>query len=105
MYSKTLLGMAITSEAVKNGKLSFGYCTRNKNKLVEAKGINRFSFTDLSFENFSFDTGFTNSYSVRCNERNFNYIGFRFLSDSDTDCVLNAFSFMYKVNRLNKGVM
>ena len=105
MYSKTLLRMAITAESVQNGKMSFGYTTRNSNNLIDVKGINKFSFDNFSFQNFTFDTGFTKSYSVKCNERKFNYIVFRFLSDSDTDCAIDAFSFIYKVNRLNKGVM
>lgn len=102
--SKTLLKMTISTEPEVNGKLSFGYETRNVNKLINAKGINVFSFENFSFENFSFDTGFANSYSVKANERNFNFIMFRFVSDNDSNCVVNTFTIIYKVNKANKGV-
>ena len=102
--SKTLLKMTISTEPEVNGKLSFGYETRNVNKLINAKGINVFSFDNFSFENFSFDTGFANSYSVRSNERNFNFIIFRFVSDNDSNCIVNTFTIIYKINKANKGV-
>lgn len=102
--SKTLLKMVISTEPEVNGKLSFGYETRNVNKLIGAKGINVFSFDNFSFENFSFDTGFANSYSVKCNERNFNFIIFRFVSDNDSNCVVNTFTIIYKINKSNIGV-
>ena len=102
--SKTLLKMTISTEAEVNGKLSFGYETRNADKFINAKGINVFSFDNFSFENFSFDTGFANSYSVKVNERNFNFIIFRFISDSDSDCAVNNFTIIYKINKSNKGV-
>ena len=102
--SKTLLKMVISTEPEINGKLSFGYETRSVNKLINAKGINVFSFDNFSFENFSFDTGFANSYSVNCNERNFNFIIFRFVSDNDSNCIVNTFTIIYKINKANKGV-
>ena len=102
--SKTLLKMTISTEPEVNGKLSFGYETMNVNKLINAKGINVFSFDNFSFENFSFDTGFANSYSVRSNERNFNFIIFRFVSDNDSNCIVNTFTIIYKINKANKGV-
>lgn len=102
--SKTLLKMVISTEPEVNGKLSFGYETRNVNKLINAKGINVFSFDNFSFENFSFDTGFANSYSVKCNERNFNFIIFRFISDNDSNCIVNTFTIVYKINKANIGV-
>lgn len=102
--SKTLLKMTISTNPEINGKLSFGYETRSVNKLINAKGINVFSFDNFSFENFSFETGFANSYSVKCKERNFNFIIFRFVSDNDSDCIVNTFTVLYKINKSNKGV-
>lgn len=102
--SKTLLKMVIATEPEVNGKLSFGYETRTVNRLLNAKGINVFSFDSFSFENFSFDTGFANSYSVKCNERNFNFIIFRFVSDNDCNCIVKTFTVVYKVNKSNIGV-
>ena len=102
--SKTLLKMTISTEAEINGKLSFGYETRSANKIMAAKGINVFSFDNFSFEDFSFDTGFASSYSVKVKERNFNFIIFRFVSDSDSACAINNFTIVYKINKQNKGV-
>lgn len=102
--SKTLLKMTVSTEPEVNGKLSFGYETRNVSKLINAKGINKFSFDNFSFENFSFETGVANSYSVKCNERNFNFIIFRFVSDNDKNCAVNTFTVSYKINKLNRGV-
>ena len=63
-----------------------------------------FALDNLSFENFSFDCGYASSYSVRVNERNFNFIIIRFISDSDTDCAVNDITLIYKINRSNIGV-
>lgn len=102
--SKTLLKLTISTEPEVNGQLSFGYETKSVNKLLNAKGINVFSFENLSFENFSFDTGFASSYSVKVKERNFNFIIFRFVSDNEFDCAINTFTILYKINKSNKGV-
>lgn len=102
--SKTLLKLTVSTEPEINGKLSFGYETKSMNRLINAKGINVFSLDDLSFENFSFDTGFANSYSVKCNERNFNFMIFRFISDNDSNCIVNTLTVLYKINKANKGV-
>ena len=102
--SKTLLKMTISTEAQVNGKLSFGYETRVARKMLDAKGINVFSFENLSFENFSFNTAFASSYSVKVNERKFNFIIFRFVSDNDSGCAVNNFTAVYKINSKNKGV-
>lgn len=103
--SKSLLKLTLLTEPGINGKLKFGYETRNVNKLIAARGITPFSFDNLSFENFSFETGFANSYSVKCNQRNFNFIMFRFFSDSDSDCCVNSLTAIYKINKSNIGVM
>ena len=103
--SKSLLKLTLLTEPGINGKLKFGYETRNVNKLIAARGITPFSFDNLSFENFSFETGFANSYSVKCNQRNFNFIMFRFFSDSDSDCCVNSLTAIYKINKSNRGVM
>lgn len=102
--SKTLLKMTISTEPETDGKITFGYETRNVKKLLNTKGINTFSFEKFSFESFSFETGFSNSYSVKCNERNFNFIIFRFLSDSNKNCAVNSFTALYKINKPNQGV-
>lgn len=97
--------MTLSTVPETNGKVSFGYSTRNVDKIINAKGINVFSFDDFSFENFSLNPTFANSYSVKCNERNFNYIVFRFYSDNNSDCRVNALTIIYKINKSNRGVM
>lgn len=101
--SKTLLGLTAVSEPIQGGKLSFGYETRNANKIREMKGINTFSLDNLDFNNFSLDTGFATSYSVKVFEK-FNFIQFRFVSDNDKDCALNSLTALYKINKSNRGV-
>jgi hypothetical protein len=102
--SKTLLKLTISTEPQVNGKMSFGYETKNVNQLISAKGVNVFSFEDLDFENFTFDTAFAHSYSIKRNVRNFNFIIFRFVSDNEYNCAVNSFTIIYKINKANKGV-
>lgn len=102
--AKTLYKITVSTEPEVNGKLSFGYETKNVSKLRNAKGINTFSFDDLSFDNFSFETGFASSYTVRVKERNFNYIMFRFESNNAHNCAVNNFTVTYAYSRSNRGV-
>lgn len=101
--SKILLGITIATEPTVNGQIEFGFDTKNASKLLQAKGVNVFSFSNLSFENFSFDTGFASSYTKKLKQR-FNFIIFRFKSDNEYDCAVNSFSVNYKINNANKGV-
>ena len=103
-YAKTLLGMTVATEPGVSGQLSFGYETHAVSRQMDVRGRGEFSFEDFSFEDFTFDTAFAASYTVRCNERNFNFIMFRFVSDSDGDCAVNNFTITYKINKNNKGV-
>lgn len=108
MHVKTLLRMTIAAEPVPHGKVVFGYETRTASRMmarmVDAQSVGGFSLEDFSFEDFSFNTDFAGSYTVRCNERNFNYIMFHIKSDSATDCAVSGLSVLYKINRSNKGV-
>lgn len=101
--TKILLGITIATEPTVNGQIQFGYDTKNASKLLQAKGVNVFSFNNLSFENFSFDTGFASSYTKKIKQR-FNFIIFKFKSDNEYDCAVNSFSVNYKINNGNKGV-
>ena len=102
--AKTLLGITICTEPETNGRISFGYETRTVSRALSAKGLNVFDMQNLSFQSFSFETGFASSYTVRRCERNFNFIIFRFSSDTDTDCAVNDITVTYKINRKNIGV-
>ena len=105
--SKTLLKMTISCEPEMNGNISFGYETKAVSRIIGARGFKDmrvFSFDDLSFENFTFDSGYASSYSVKVNVRNFNFIVFRVISDGDTDCAVNDITLIYKINKSNIGV-
>lgn len=102
--SKTLEKLTISCLPQKRGRLTFGYETRKSDCELRAKGTGAFSFDDLDFSNFSFETGFANSYSVKVKERNFNFIMFRFVSDSDSNCCIHDFTVTYKINKRNMEV-
>lgn len=102
--SKTLLKMTISTDPSTNGSLEFGYETKNVDKLHQARGMKTFSFDNLDFNNFSFESAFANSYTKKVLVRNFNYIMFKFKSDNDTNCIINNLTVVYKINKSNKGV-
>lgn len=104
MYSKTLLGITITTEPLVKGAISIGYQTRNIEKDFITHGSRGFDFNDIDFEDFSFESSFTNSNTLRVKERNFNFIILRYISDTQTACAVNGITIRYKINRLNKGV-
>ena len=104
MYSKTLLGITITTEPLIKGAISVGYQTRNIEKDFITYGTKRFDFNDIDFEDFSFESSFTSSNTLRVKERNFNFILLRYISDNQQACAVNGMTIRYKINRLNKGV-
>ena len=104
MYSKTLLGMSITTEPLVKGAVTIGYQTRNIEKDFITYGTKGFDFNDIDFEDFSFESSFTNSNTIRVKERNFNFIIIRYVSDTQSACAVNGITIRYKINRLNKGV-
>lgn len=104
MYSKTLLGLTITTEPLVKGEISIGYQTRNIEKDFITQGTRGFDFNDIDFEDFSFESSFTNSNTIKVKERNFNFILFRYVSDTQTACAVNGITVRYKINGLNKGV-
>lgn len=102
--SKTLLQLTIATEPTTNGKVTFGFETKDVIKKMQAQGLAIFDFNDINFENFTFETEFASSYTKKIKYRNFNYIIFRFESDNESNCVVNTFSVLYKINKMNKGV-
>ncbi|MBQ7308319.1 MAG: hypothetical protein IJW82_07330 [Clostridia bacterium] len=101
--NKTLLKISLTTEPITNGKLTFGYRTKDYTSEIEGKGMSSFSFDNIDFTNFSFLTTFANSYTIDIKE-DFNYIQFYFRSDTNSDCVIYDVSLLYKENRFNRGV-
>lgn len=106
IYSKTLYGMTIATEPRTNGQLQFGYKTwKGEPTLKQVRGVGLFSFDDLDFNNFSFNTeAFPTSYTIKVKERNVNYTMLKFYSDNDKDCAVNNMSVIYSINRYNRGV-
>jgi hypothetical protein len=103
-YAKTLIGLTVALETERSGSVRFGYTTLKTERLLSATGAKLWDFGDLDFNTFSFDPSvFQRSYNIRLRERNFNYIMFRFVSDSDRDCAVNSLNVVYKINRLNRG--
>jgi hypothetical protein len=104
LYGKTLYGLSMATEPGDNGPIVFGYETKEALNDLGVKGDREFRFTDMDFTDFSFNTGFAHSYTVRVKQRNFNYIMMRLVSDSDKNCSLNNISLIYKGTKLLKGV-
>lgn len=101
--AKSLLSMTVSVSASNGGVLKFGYKTKYGSDERDAKGIQHFDLEDLDFTRFSFDNDFQSSYTVRCYERNFNYIQFAFSSPKGKATV-NDFTVIYKINKKIKGV-
>ena len=121
VQSKTLLGITVATEPGVGGRVTFGYETRRirdsiaairgvsltelREKSFVAKGSEAsFSFDGLDFNSFTFDTSFACSYTKRMNLRNFNFIVFRFGSETEQDCAVSGVTLKYKINQNNRGV-
>lgn len=104
-YIKTLLRFTLAAEQIKNGKVTFGFETKQVSELrtVDVKGIDIFDFANFDFDKFTFNTGFESSFT-KIMKANFNFIVFKFISDNDSDCCVHSLTLEYKVNRRNKGV-
>ena len=103
-YSKSLTRLTVSCEPSSNGRVNVGYETRAVSTSITARSGGAFDLTELSFENFTFDTVFATSYTAHARERNFNYIIFRYVSDTAADCAVNDITAEYKINRRNIGV-
>jgi hypothetical protein len=104
MYSKTLLNITIATEPLSKGSITAGYQTRNLEKDFFTRGSRGFDFNDINFEDFSFESSFASSYTIRAKERNFNFIVVRYISDNQHSCAVNSITIRYKINSINKGV-
>lgn len=104
MYSKTLLNITIATEPLMKGTIKFGIQTRNTEKYFSTHGNRNFDFDDIDFEDFSFEGSFINSNTIRCKEKNFNFVVLRYISDSQSGCAVSGITIRYKINGINKGV-
>ena len=111
-HEKSLHRMTMIAEPGIVGTLRFGFETRGFESEVRREvtlhdvlGSGRgFSFEDLTFEDFSFATGFAHSFTKRLFVRGFNYIMFRFVSDEETDCGIGGFEAVFSINSRKGGV-
>ena len=95
--TKTLTGMTVATEPGHSGRVSFGYETRDVTRLAaQAVGMGGLDLTALSFNEFSL-SAFAGSWTVRLNERNINYIAFRWLSEEPSDCRVDSLTARYTV--------
>ena len=95
--TKTLTGMTVATEPGHSGRVSFGYETREVRRLAaQTVGMGGLDLTDLDFNNFSL-SAFAGSWTVRLNERNVNYIAFRWISEEPSDCRVDSLTARYKI--------
>lgn len=95
--TKTLTGMTVATEPGHSGRVSFGYETRDVTRLAaQTAGMGGLDLTALSFNDFSL-SAFAGSWTVRLNERNINYIAFRWLSEEPSDCRVDSLTARYTV--------
>lgn len=95
--TKTLTGMTVATEPGHSGRVSFGYETRDVTRLAaQTVGMGGLDLTALNFNEFSL-SAFAGSWTVRLNERNINYIAFRWLSEEPSDCRVDSLNARYTV--------
>ena len=106
IYSKTMerFSVAFDRESPKQLKLYYTTAYNGSEKLIKALEKNTdFDFDIFSFLLFTFNQRFETSFTRKFFIRNFNFIAFRLLSDDAEDFSVDSLSFIYKVNKLNRG--
>jgi hypothetical protein len=95
--SKSLVSICVTPN-LENGKINFGYRTKNTSHVSKISHYPSFDFENLDFKNFSLNSNFAEGYVLRTREPSFNYISFSFGSDTDADCSVINIYVTYKTN-------
>lgn len=103
IHLKTLDSISIAAESTCRDKLTIGYETVKNIGEFGAKGVMSFNLENLSFESFSFESGFKKSYVKRVLERNFNYIRLSIKSSGRDACRVDNIKLKYKINKNAKG--
>ena len=106
LNAKSIERFSISFDRSSSKKLKLYYTTANRgfpNLIKDLKKQNDFDLTNLNFLLFSFDQKFETSYTKNVLIRNFNYISFMLVSDDAEDFAINSISFVYKINRINRG--
>lgn len=103
--TKRLRSINIVTEPYISGKVKFGYVTKSRNLVEGSLNLAGFSFEHIDFTDFTFNiNNFATTYVKRVNERYFNYIMLRVVSDSDANCAINSIGLEYIPTKKNKGV-
>lgn len=103
---KTLRSMTVTCEPGIVSRLQVGYETRYGNESASAYSAGKgFSLEALSFEEFSLDTGFAVSHTVRLFERHVGHVMLRFLSEDAGECAPAGVVLRYTLDKNYRGVM
>ena len=106
LNAKSIERFSISFDRSSSKQLKLYYTTANMgfpNLIKDLKKQNDFDLTNLNFLLFSFDQKFETSYTKNVLVRNFNYISFMLVSDDAEDFAINSISFVYKINRINRG--
>lgn len=102
--AKTMHSMTVTAESGTGAKFKFGYETRNGFVERNAEGTGKFDLNNIDFNDFSFENGFQNSFTVKTHARDFNYIRFHILSEEAAPCAVHRIGAEYKYTHKNRGV-
>lgn len=98
LHSKSLYKLAVTPSEETKGQIEIGYETNLSKENKQRYVGDGFSFADFEFKSFVFDGNFAKSFVKRIFERNFNYIRFRFASESDGPFGIENAQAVYSVN-------
>lgn len=104
IHLKSLVSLSISAAASSGESVVLGYETRRGGSSVEDRGAATFDFNDLSFDNLSFESDFTKTYTKRVYERGFNYITFKISTRGKKACVVSNVTAKYKITKYAKGV-
>lgn len=102
--AKTLTDIFITPESTSDGQISFGFNTYTTNGAYSVAGTSLFSFLDLDFNNFTFNSQeFPRGYHRYLMERDKNFVQFVIKSQDKRNASVNRFSVRYILNREIRG--
>ena len=104
IHLKSLISLSISAAASSGESVVLGYETRRGGSSVEDRGAATFDFNDFSFENLSFESDFTKTYTKKVYERGFNYITFKISTRGKKACAVSNVTAKYKITKYAKGV-
>jgi hypothetical protein len=103
---KVITKVTIVGDIKPNSKINFSIHTRNFNeKKIDVEGVNIFSFENINFGNFTFNTDtHQTSYTTKNLNIKCNFAYFSFSSDNSGDCGIHEIIIKYRTTKENKGV-